>query len=64
MAEPGALAVGQLQPTAEEVRGDRQQVVARGVEDPLVRCAAAEPRLRQQPVDDDERTEGEREPVA
>ena len=63
VAEAGALAVGQREPAAQEVRGDGKQVVAGGVQDPLVRRAAAEPRLRQQPVQDDERAEREREPI-
>ena len=62
-ADAPALLRRQVEAAAEEVRLDGQQVVARRVEHALVRRAAAEPGLRQHGVDDDERAEGEREPV-
>ena len=62
-AEPGALRRGQPQPPAEEVREHRQQVVPRAVEDALVRRAAAEHRLRDQRIRDDEGAEEQREPI-
>ena len=63
MAQARALPLRQVEPAAEEVRADREQIVTRGVENALVRRAAAEPRLRQHAVEDDERAEGERKPV-
>ena len=63
VADAGPLTLGQLQPAAEEVGADRQQIVARRIEDALVGRAPAEPRLREQTVKNDERAEGEREPV-
>ena len=63
MAQPRALLVGELEPAAEEVRADDQQVVAQRVGDPLVRRAAAEHRLRDERVHDDEHAEREREHV-
>ncbi len=62
-AEAATLLARQLEAAAEEVGEDRQQVVARAVEHTLVRGAAAEHRLRDQAVDDDERREREREPI-
>src|SRR5437879_5755065 len=54
-AEAAPLILRQRETASEEVRADRQQVVARGVQDSLVRRAAAEPGLRQQAVYDNER---------
>ena len=48
---------------AEEVRGDRDQVVARGEELAALRRLAVEPALREEPVEEDERRVDEREPV-
>ena len=60
----GTFCGGEREEAAERVRLDRQKIVARGVDDTRVRRSAAERRLRDQAVDDDEAREREREPVA
>ena len=62
-ADARAFRLREVEAAAEEVRADRQEVVARRVQHAPVRRAAAEPRLRQHAVEDHERAEEEREPV-
>ena len=58
-----AVARREGEAAAEEVAGDGRQVVPDAVEDPARRGVAAEPVLRDQRVEDDERRVREREPV-
>ena len=62
-AEPPPLLRSERQPAAEEVRGHRGQVVPQPVEDAARGRVAAEPVLRDERVEHDERRVGEREVV-
>ena len=58
-----SVAPRQREAAAEEVAGDREQVLAHPEHDAAVGRGAAEPVLGQEPVDDDDGAVGEREPV-